>query len=545
MPGMQQIKLVLYILMLLVMGNHLQAQYRVDTLPPGKVINVLYANKMNFEKTDSATQLISLVGNVQVKQGKTLFYADSAVINQKANTLEAFGKVHINDADSIHTYADYLKYLGNEKKAYLKKNVKLTDGKGVLTTDELEYDVNTKIGTYLKSGKVVNGKTVLTSKQSYYYGETRDVYFYNKVLLTDPEFKITTDTLLYNTYTNIATFIAPTKIVSGNRTILTKDGYYDLNKKKAYFGKRPTIEDSSGTLKANEVAFNDSTGEAEFKGDVVYKGKDTSSGYDLIANKLETNSKKGTVRATQAPLLLLKQGADSIFIRADTLYTAKLSDLLKERKVTALRDTMYGKPYTIPVNDNDTTSDKFFEAYSHVRIFSDSMQAVGDSLFYSLKDSVFRLFKNPVTWSKENQLTGDTIYLFMKNKQPEKIMVFENAMAISDAGMGYYNQVSGRTIDGFFVEGKINYLRCRGTQAESIYYGVDDNGKFFGVNIASSDVIDMYFTEGKPDKVVFRNKLEGTTYPMGQVNHTTLRVKGFKWLIEKRPKTKFEILSNN
>lgn len=545
MPGMQQIKLVLNIFMLLVMGNHLQAQYRVDTLQPGKVINVLYANKMNFEKTDSATQLISLVGNVQVKQGKTLFYADSAVINQKANTLEAFGKVHINDADSIHTYADYLKYLGNEKKAYLKKNVKLTDGKGVLTTDELEYDVNTKIGTYLKSGKVVNDKTILTSKQSYYYGETRDVYFYNKVLLTDPEFKITTDTLLYNTYTNIATFIAPTKIVSGNRTILTKDGYYDLNKKKAYFGKRPTIEDSSGTLKANEVAFNDSTGEAEFKGDVVYKGKDTSSGYDLIANKLETNSKKGTVRATQAPLLLLKQGADSIFIRADTLYTAKLSDLLKERKVTALRDTMYGKPYTIPVNDNDTTSDKFFEAYSHVRIFSDSMQAVGDSLFYSLKDSVFRLFKNPVTWSKENQLTGDTIYLFMKNKQPEKIMVFENAMAISDAGMGYYNQVAGRTIDGFFVEGKINYLRCRGTQAESIYYGVDDNGKFFGVNIASSDVIDMYFTEGKPDKVVFRNKLEGTTYPMGQVNHTTLRVKGFKWLIEKRPKTKFEILSNN
>lgn len=545
MPGMQQIKLVLYILMLLVMGNHLQAQYRVDTLQPGKVINVLYANKMNFEKTDSSTQLISLVGNVQVKQGKTLFYADSAVINQKANTLEAFGKVHINDADSIHTYADYLKYLGNEKKAYLKKNVKLTDGKGVLTTDELEYDVNTKIGTYLKSGKVVNGKTVLTSKQSYYYGETRDVYFYNKVLLTDPEFKITTDTLLYNTYTNIATFIAPTKIVSGNRTILTKDGYYDLNKKKAYFGKRPTIEDSSGTLKANEVAFNDSTGEAEFKGDVVYKGKDTSSGYDLIANKLETNSKKGTVRATQAPLLLLKQGADSIFIRADTLYTAKLSDLLKERKVTALRDTMYGKPYTIPINDNDTTSDKFFEAYSHVRIFSDSMQAVGDSLFYSLKDSVFRLFKSPVTWSKENQLTGDTIYLFMKNKQPEKIMVFENALAISDAGMGYYNQVAGRTIDGFFVEGKINYLRCRGTQAESIYYGVDDNGKFFGVNIASSDVIDMYFTEGKPHKVVFRNKLEGTTYPMGQVNHTTLRVKGFKWLIEKRPKTKFEILSNN
>ena len=68
--------------------------------------------------------------------------------------------------------------------------------------------------------------------------------------------------------------------------------------------------------------------------------------------------------------------------------------------------------------DTDSSSDKFFEAYSHVRIFSDSLQAVGDSLFYSLKDSVFRLFKSPVTWSQENQLTGDTIYLYLKNKQP-------------------------------------------------------------------------------------------------------------------------------
>jgi hypothetical protein len=54
----------------------------------------------------------------------------------------------------------------------------------------------------------------------------------------------------------------------------------------------------------------------------------------------------------------------------------------------------------------------------------------------------------------------------------------------------------------------------------------------------------MYFLLGKPDKVVFRNKLEGTTYPMRQVNHETIKVRGFKWLQDKRPKSKFEILSN-
>jgi lipopolysaccharide export system protein LptA len=520
------------------------AQQRVDTLQAGKKLNILFADRMNFQKIDSATQLISLAGNVKVSQGKTLFYADSAVLNQVANTLESFGRVHINDADSIHTYADYLKYLGKEKKAYLKRNVRLTDGRGVLTTDELEYDVNTKIGTYVKGGKVVNGKTVLTSKEASYFGETRDIYFKNKVVLIDPGYKIYTDTLLYNTYTDIATFVSPTKIITDTRTIKTKDGYYDLRKKKAYFGKRPVIEDSSGTIIANEVAFEDSTGLAEFRGDVVYKGKDTAQGFDLIANKVETNRKKGSLLATQAPLLLIKQGKDSVFIRADTLYTAKLSDLLKEKKVPNLRDTVEHSLFEIAKNDTDSSSDKFFEAYAHVRIFSDSLQAVGDSLFYSLKDSVFRLFKNPVTWSQENQLTGDTIYLYLKNKQPEKIRVFENAMAISDATGGYFNQVIGKTINAFFVDGKMNYLRSKGNPAESVYYGVDDYGKFFGVNKAASDVIDMYFADGKPDKVVFRNKLEGTTYPMRQVNHEAIKVKGFQWLENKRPKSKFEILSN-
>lgn len=514
-----------------------------DTLDAGTLLNIIYADRMNLKKDDSLNQFISLAGNVQVKQHKTLFYADSAVLNQHLNILEAFNKIHINDADSIHTYADYLKYVGKEKKAYLKKNVKLTDGKGVLTTDELEYDVNTKIGTYLKGGKVVNGKTILTSKEAVYYGETKDVFFRNKVVLKDPDYTIYTDTLLYNTYTNITTFVSPTTIISGKTKIKTRKGYYDLNKKKAYFGERPEIEDSTGTLKADEVAIDDSTGKSEFKGNVVYKGKDSTGGFDIIANKVERNEKKGTVRATEAPILLLKQGKDSVYIRADTFFNARLSDLLKEKNIVDVRDSLGWKNYVIPETDKDSASDKYFEAYSNVKIFSDSMQAAGDSLFYSLKDSVFRLFKNPVAWSDENQITGDTIYLYTQNKKPEKIRVFENAIAISHAGSIYYNQVAGRTIHGYFIDGKMDSLRCKGAPAHSVYYGVDDYGKFFGVNVATSDVIDLFFKEGKADKVVFRNQLEGTTYPMRQVNHDAIKVKGFQWLDNKRPKTKYEILS--
>ena len=104
-------------------------------------MRIISAERLNFLTIDSLHKFTSLAGKVHVKQEKTDFYADSAIINEIDNSLEAFGNVHINDEDSVHTYAQYLKYLGKEKKAFLKKRVKLTDGKGELTSEELEYDV--------------------------------------------------------------------------------------------------------------------------------------------------------------------------------------------------------------------------------------------------------------------------------------------------------------------------------------------------------------------------------------------------------------------
>lgn len=538
-------KCTLYLILLIFPFVSMAQRSDVDTSRKvGNRLDIVFAERYNYQKLDSASDFISLAGKVQVKQDNTLFYADSAVLNRQLNTLEAFGNVHINDADSVHTYAQYLKYLGKEKKAVLRTKVKLTDGKGILTTEELEYDVSVKIGTYLKGGKLVNKKSTLTSIEGYYYGDTRDVIFKKKVLMIDPENKITGEVLQYNTGTEIATFTTPTLIYNTKekRTIKTKEGYYDMLNKKAELYKRSLIEDSTYSFTADEMAFDDSTGLSEFRGNAVYRGKDSAQGFDMIANNIKTNKKTNSLIATQKPLLLIKQGVDSIYITADTLYTAKLSTLMKTRNVPTIRE-QYTYPGITNKNKEDS-SDKFFEAYFNVRIFSDSLQAVGDSLFYSLKDSVFRLFKSPIVWSQENQITGDTIYLFIKEKKPEKLLVFENAMAINKVdSSSYYNQLKGNSINALFYQGKINSMRAKGN-AENIYYAVDETKKFIGVNKSNSNIIDVFFEEGKPHRVVFLRNLTGTTYPMRQVNHEELKLRGFKIQNEKRPKTLFDILSN-
>lgn len=537
----------LLLLFALLLSFYLNAQILPvnDTLKKGKVMEIIQADRYNFQKIEGAGDFISLAGKVIIKQGKTTFYCDSAVLNQLANTVEAFGNIHINDADSVHTYSQYLKYLGKEKMAYLNDKVKLTDGKAVLTTNALEYNTFTKIGTYVNGGKVVNGSTVLTSTEGYYYGETRDMYFKKNVYLNDPEYKVTTDTLLYNTYTELARFTVPTKIVMDTRVVKTKEGFYDMKNKKAIFGKRPTIDDKEYSLVADDIAVDDVSGMGEAQGNVVYKSKnkDTTTGYAMIANNVKSNKKTGGILATQKPLLIIKQGRDSIYVTADTLYSGKLTELEKYRKVPDVSDSLYSPIAKQTFNSKDSNTNRFFEAYFHVKIFSDSMQAIGDSLFYSFKDSVFRLYKQPIVWANDNQISGDTIYLYTKNKKPQRFYVFENAIAINKAEKNLYNQIKGNTINGLFKDGNIDFFRAKGS-AENIYYTADEQGGFIGVNRSTSDVIDVSFVDKKPNKVVFRNNLRGTLSPMKQVDNNDMRVRGFKWQDDKRPKTKFEMFGN-
>jgi len=512
----------------------------------GKLLEIIYADRLNMLTVDSLHKYFSLAGKAHVRQEKTDFFADSIVLNEIDNSLEAFGNIHINDADSVHTYSQYLKYLGKEKKAFLNKKVRLTDGKGQLTTEALEYDVTVKIGTYLNGGKVVNKKTTLTSKEGYYYGDTKDVIFKKNVLLIDPEYKVVTDTLQYNTGTEIATFTSPTNIYSdsGRRVIKTRQGFFDMKNKRGILNKRSVIEDSTYTFTADDMAVDDSTKLGEFRGNAVYRGKDTAQGFDMIANNIKTDRKKDILLATEKPILLIKQGRDSIYVSADTLYTARLSDLLKTRKVPLIRDTSGMKTITDSSKNASDSTDKYFEAYFNVKIFSDSLQAVGDSLFYSLQDSVFRLFRNPVIWAKDNQITGDTIYLYVKNKKPERMYVFENAMAISKVdSTQFFNQLKSTTINALFEDGRIYFMRAKGN-AENVYYGQDEQNRFIGVSKSSSDVIDMLFDDSKPKRVSFIRGFDGTSYPMRQANHDELKIRGFQWLDKIRPKTKFDILAN-
>jgi lipopolysaccharide export system protein LptA len=491
--------------------------------------------KLEMRKVNDSTQLQILAGNVKLKQGTSLFWCDSCVINNNTNTFEAWGNVHINDSDTTDIYSSHLLYLIKRKVAFLDGGVTLTDGKGTLTTPDLEYDMQTSIGIYKHGGKVVKDKTVLTSREGYYYADLKDVYFKQDVELKDPSNYLKSDSLLYNTESSIARFIAETFIRdSSGRTIRTKEGFYNLKTGQAEFGRNPIIQDGALTITGREIAINDSTMHA--RGNVVIR--DTVQNTTLIAGDVKQDKRTEAILATSKPLLIIKQEADSTYITADTMFSARLTDLYGRRD-SLVKDTLRGTKVLTDKNTKDSTN-RYVEAYRNVRVFSDSMQAIGDSMFYSFRDSTFRLYQDPVVWARGSQVTGDTILLFTKNKKPERFEVYERSFLINRMDPEVYNQVKSTRMDGYFLNGDIDSVRAKGF-AECIYYLQDEDSAYSGINESKCDIMDIYFRKQELYKVVFRSSVTGTLWPIRQKSPSEMRLPGFIWLEDKRPKTKYEM----
>lgn len=495
-----------------------------DTVTP---VEILYAERLSVSRLADGTELQMMAGKVRLRQGTVLFTTDSCVINNKAKTFSAFGNVYINDSDTAKVWSNTLRYQYDSKIAYLNGNVRLTDGHGTLTTPSLEYDVARRIGTYSNGGKVVNQHTTVTSREGIYYADIHDIYFKRNVLLKDPGYTVTSDSILYNTEFRTARFIAATIIKdSSGREIKTTEGTYDLQAGKAQFTQRTTIVDKALTVTGDQILSDDETGIVQIEGQGVLV--DTAKGISILADQIFANKKSEAFLATRKPLMIVKQEKDSIYIAADTLFSARLSDLFIDTSARAKKPA-----------PNDSTN-RYFEAYRNVRVFSDSVQAVSDSLFYSFKDSVFQLFQNPVAWSRHSQISGDTIYLQTRNKKPQYIKAWENSFMVSEVQPGVYNQIRGTRMDGFFKEGVLDSVRTKGA-AESLYFIQDKDSAFTSVNQTQSDAIDLYFVKGDLERVVLRSSVDGTVTPIRQKPPDEARLQNFHWYESRRPKTKFEL----
>ena len=592
---------VLLILSLLLYQQHIFAQIMPSqTSPTGDTSRVQILNAATGEiivfKNESAKKF---KGKVVLRQKDATLYCDSAILDN-ADNIYARGHVVIKQTDTVSIFADSVIFHGASRTADLFSDVVLVNNDKKLFTNKMNYNLNTKIATYNTKATLDNGKSQLTSKRGQYNVSTSEAFFKEQVLVVDKDFDMKTDTLNFDAKKSIATFLAPTLIyLRDTAQFYTEKGFYDMQNNNAAFTQTPQYQkknniatadtmlydgktaiitlkgnaftkDSARQATANTIRYNRRTEESQLEGKARYIDEKQNIVSDTIIYKPQTKTyiTRGRSKIVNEAQILEADlvdfdSKDSIGIAVGNVFwqdTASKTTLRCERMQYDQRKDFIkaggGRPILSSLVENDTLwlradtiitykqkqtdTARSLIAYYKVRMYKKNFQSVCDSLFYSEKDSIFRLFKDPIVWSDTSQLTGDTMRILMKNKKIDRVFLKNNAFILNSTDENFYNQIKGREITAEFDGDDLRRMFVEGN-AESVYYVLDDVGAYSSVNKMICSRMLVMFGDNKVDGIKFYTKPTATMFPMKQADHEGLKMKGFRWEKKRRPKNQSDL----
>lgn len=455
-----------------------------------------------------------LKGNVRFRHDSALLYCDSAYFYEKRNSLDAFGNVKIVQADTLVGYGDKLYYDGNRKMARFRKNVRLEDGKMTLYTDSLNYDRLNNIAYYYKGGKLCDSINTLTSVWGQYLPELNRATFKNNVILENPDFRLESDTLNYNTSTNVADIVGPTKMKYREETdIFSTNGWYN------------TQNDQSMLLDRSLIVHKDGK---SITGDTIYYDKRKQFGTIYHNMQLTDSIQKTTLcghygyydeaaesgMATDSALLIDWSSPDSLFLHADSMFTR-----------------------------TDTAKGNIVRAYYKVRMYKSDVQAVCDSLTYIEKDSVMSLYNEPVMWNENQQISATLINVYLNDSTVDYAHLVNQAFVARQVDSISFDQMSGKEIFAFMKDGEIYKVDVSGN-AETVFYPKEDDGNIIGINKTQSSYVTIFIENRKISKVLLTAASNGTMFPLGQLPKEETYLGGFFWAEQERPQNPLDVFSN-
>lgn len=521
-----------------------------------------------------------LIGNVLIEQGDSLrIFGDSAFYYGNTRESDIFGDVvlingqqelftsrlHYDLANKVATYTEggtltngtsqltstrgY--YRVNEKMVYFKGDVVATDPEFTMRTDTMAFNTETKMvhflaptlisqqgsRVYCESGfyDTENNFAVFDGNPQYerdgqrgrsrkmrYDGASKTYILEGEAHVEEPAASriVDADVIRYNTETEKAVFVGNVHYRDSTQTITGHEVRYDNRNKQYQLSGRGRISDPPNIIEADSISFNNELGNGLALGSVIWQ--DTASDYTLLAHRMDYNKVSDFLHAYGAfgdageggrPLMKSLVDNDTLYMSADTLSSFK---------------------------PDSATDGRLLLAYHDVRIFKKDLQAVCDSLTYSSADSMFHFFKlasTPLIWSDTSQFSADTIMLTMRDNKVHQIWLRQNALVINSDDERMFNQIKGRNNTVFFEDNAAREMLVEGN-AQALYYALDDNKAYIGVNETECSEMRLYFEDNQVSGIKFYAEPKGQFLPMRQAGTTeSKKLEGFFWEKTRRPRS--------
>lgn len=472
-------------------------------------------NKVFLENADEliadesrSTEYQVLRGNVRFRRGDMYMFCDSAYYYDKTSSLDAFGHVHMTQADTLQVFADVMHYYGEDQVAQLRHNVRLENRSTTLLTDSLDYEITSNVGYYFNHGTIVDNKnnTELTSEYGRYELDTKQAEFTTNVHLISDQYEMNTNLLRYNTQTHIANIIDETVIVNDSNTIYTSNGWYNTSRDDATLYDRAQINARDGkTLVGDTVYYDRTRNYGEAYGNVILTDEvnhvilDGDFGYHDEASHYSYVTRRARARE-------FSQG-DTLYMHADTLCTI--------------------------MNDD---SIRILKAFRGVRFYRSDVQGVCDSLQLSEADSILNLYRNAVVWNGQRQISGEEINIHMRDSTADWATLPNFGLMIEHLGEDYYDQLSGKKMKAYFENKELRQLDVDGNVMAIMYPQESDSTYNKQVYAESSYMKLNLKAKQEVERLAMWPEVTGKVTPLYLLRKSNYYLPQFKWYDSLRPR---------
>jgi len=511
--NVRPVRAAFYILIVLIFALSLHSQNTTNNFQNKRKVELIYADEDIVMRDEVGKDVHHIIGNVRFRMDEGTLTCDSAHYLPDKMQITAFSRAHIEQGDTVDIYGDYMFYDGKIDIAIVQGNVEMIDKETHLYTDEFEYDVKNQVADYKNRGRITNADNTLTSIIGIYYVNQNIFHFKDSVKIVSPDYVMTSDTMNYNTETETVLFTGPSEARGDSLYMYCERGWYDTRNKISSIWQNAWIDNMKNKISGDSLFYNDSTGFGEGFRNVVIE--DTANSLFVMGNYALYNKQPEKYFVTDSAVFLQISDNDSLFLHADTLTGTTIPDTIREYRI--------------------------LKAYNNCRIFSRDVQAKCDSLTFSFQDTVARLYHDPVVWSAENQLTSDSMALYIKNRQTDRLELYNTSFVTSMIDTFRYNQIKGDNLTAFFKDDEIYKIEIEGN-GESIYDLLDEN-ELAGLNRSKSTDIQIFIDQGKVTEVVELQNPEGIIDPPDPLSRKEPKLEGFKWLDILRPKERADIFN--
>lgn len=478
-----------------------------------KRVDIINADTMFIERDkQTGKDWYRLITNVILRHNEIIMKCDSAHYFPEKIQVVAFSRIKIEQGDTLDILGDHLLYDGIAEIAVMTGKVELVNKETHLFTNSVKYDVKNEIALYPDSGRIINGDNKLTSKIGTYYVSQNLFHFKDSVKIVNPDYTMIADTMDYNTETETAFFTGPSEMTGDSIYLYCERGWYDTKNNITRIWKNAVIDNRQQIIKGDSLFYDDNSGYGQSFDNVSIA--DTNNHIIVKGNYAWYHKNPERFQVTDSAMFIQISDKDSLFLHADTINA-------------------------FTVSDTAGFSFRLLRAYYGCRIFSKDLQAKCDSLSYSFQDSVIRLYDEPVLWSEENQLTADSMAIFTKNRQADRMELYNSAFVCSQVDEKRFNQIKGRSLTGYFRDNELFKIDISGN-GESIYFLVDGE-QIIGVNTAKCATIEIGIEDGKIRDIIQRQSPEGVIDPPLMTGQDKIHLVGFSWLDDIRPKKILDI----